>query len=152
MSLEIFEVSAGEARFAACMAIRLEVFVAEQNVPVDEEHDGKDETARHFLAELDGTPVGTARVLLKAEGAKITRVAVRRAARGQGIGEALMRYIEANVAAAQYRLDAQVTALRFYENLGYFPEGENFIEAGMAHRHMVKITPAVALQAGILPL
>lgn len=144
MSLEIFEVAAGEAGFADCMAIRLEVFVAEQNVPLEEEHDGLDATARHFLAALDGVPVGTARVLLKAEGAKITRVAVRLAARGQGVGETLMRRIEASVKAPQFMLDAQLTALRFYERLGYFPVGENFMEAGMAHRHMVKITPPVA--------
>ena len=136
--------AAGEARFASCMAIRLEVFVAEQNVPLAEEHDGQDFTARHFLAELDGMPVGTARVLMKADGAKITRVAVRRAARGKGIGEALMRRIEASVATPQFTLDAQLTALKFYEQLGYFPVSENFMEAGIPHRHMVKITSPVA--------
>jgi len=142
MSLEIFEIPAGDPRFAACMAIRLAVFVAEQNVPLEEEQDEHDATARHFLAVLDGAPVGNARVLDKPEGAKITRVAVRREARGQGIGEALMRHIEASITARRFMLDAQLTALRFYERLGYVPVGETFMEAGIAHRRMVKDSEA----------
>jgi ElaA protein len=137
--ISVREVAYGAADFDACMALRIEVFVHEQKVPEEEERDELDPAARHFLAEEDGVPVGTLRIVLKApDVAKITRVAVRRAHRGRGIGVALMRAAEAAVTAPVLALDAQSYALPFYERLGYAAEGEEFMEAGIAHRHMRK--------------
>jgi len=138
VALEIIEGGIDSPVFAACMDIRLAVFVAEQNVPAAEERDAYDETARHFLATVDGAPAGTARVLERPDAAKITRVAVLRAYRKHGIGAALMRHIEAALPARRFVLDAQVDALPFYERLGYVAEGEVFMEVGIAHRHMRK--------------
>jgi ElaA protein len=136
--LEITELSGAD--FAACFAIRVEVFVNEQNVPLAEERDALDEGARHFLARLDGVPVGTLRLLESAAGeAKITRVAVVKAARGKGVGEALMRHAEAATDAAALTLDAQTHALAFYEKLGFAAYGAPFMEAGIAHRQMRKL-------------
>ncbi len=119
------------------MVIRMDVFVDEQNVPTEEEADGHDETARHFLAWADGAAAGTARVVfLSPDLAKITRVAVRAAYRGQGIGLALMRYILATIPVPDFVLDAQVQAQGFYAGLGFTPEGEVFMEAGIAHQRM----------------
>jgi predicted GNAT family N-acyltransferase len=124
--------------FEACFQIRMEVFVHEQNVPAEEERDEYEETALHFLARHNGEPAGTARVLLKPDGAKITRVAVKKSARGLGIGAALMRHIEANVTEKKFILDAQTQALAFYQSLGYQKIGEEFLEAGIPHFRMVK--------------
>ncbi len=111
----------------------------EQNVPVEEERDEFDETGLHFLAFDEDTPLGTARVLLKPGSvAKITRVAVKKSARGLGVGAALMRHIEAAVPAAAYHLDGQTHALKFYEALGYQAFGDEFVEAGITHFHMRK--------------
>jgi predicted GNAT family N-acyltransferase len=128
-----------DPKFADCFAIRREVFVAEQNVPLEEEQDEHDATALHLLALLDGKPAATARVLLK-EGntAKITRVAVVKQARGTGLGAALMREAEAASGAEHFILDAQSHALSFYTRLGYRAVGDEFLEAGIPHRHMVK--------------
>ena len=41
--------------------IREEVFVVEQEVDRAEEYDEFEETSTHFLARLEGEPVGTAR-------------------------------------------------------------------------------------------
>jgi predicted GNAT family N-acyltransferase len=144
--LRIAELTAADPDFAACFAIRLEVFVAEQNVPLAEERDEFDADAIHFLAWDGDTPVGTGRVILKDNGlaAKITRVAVRKAARGQGIGEALMRAIEASprlAGANALVLDAQCHALAFYQRLGYTTEGGIFMEAGIPHQRMSKTHP-----------
>ncbi len=137
--LRIEQVAFGTPGFAACFEIRLEVFVREQNVPVAEERDDYDETGLHFLAWQGDAALGTARVLLKDGGvAKITRVAVRKSARGLGVGAALMRHIEAAVPAAMYVLDGQTQALTFYETLGYARFGDEFMEAGIAHVHMRK--------------
>jgi ElaA protein len=138
MALEIIQARFTDPGFARCLEIRLAVFVGEQNVLEAEERDEYDETARHFLALVDGAPAGTARLLEKPEAAKITRVAVLRQYRGQGVGEALMRHIEAHHPARSFMLDAQVQAQAFYTRLGYAAQGDIFMEAGMAHVHMRK--------------
>lgn len=137
---EIQQVSFTDPAFEDCFRIRLEVFVTEQNVPLEEERDEYDVNALHFLARMDGAAIGTARVVLKDGGAvaKIGRVAVLKSARGRGVGAKLIRHIEAAIGAAQFLLDAQSHALLFYEGLGYAIYGEAFMEAGIPHRHMQK--------------
>jgi predicted GNAT family N-acyltransferase len=140
--LEITEARFGTADFDACMAIRMTVFVDEQRVPADEERDAYDPTALHFLARLDGTPAGTARVIFPAgpDPAKITRVAVLAPYRGCGIGAVLMRHILTTIGARHVTLDAQVHAQRFYERLGFAPQSGIFMEAGIPHLTMGKNT------------
>src|ERR1700712_2695099 len=73
---------------AAASAIRHEVFVEEQRVPVELELDEFDAVSIHALA-LDGeTALGTGRLLPDGH---IGRMAVRREARGGGIGSKLLR-------------------------------------------------------------
>jgi predicted GNAT family N-acyltransferase len=127
----------------ACFRIREQVFIVEQRVPVDLERDEYDGEALHFMALADGRTVGTARVVLKDNGAsaKIGRVAVCRSNRGFGIGTLLIAAIEA---AADLRhvhnflLDAQTHALQFYARLGYEAFGDEFMDAEIPHRHMKK--------------
>ncbi len=141
MRISVKQIHFTDPEFESCFQIRRIVFVEEQNVPLDEERDAYDEIARHFLATGDGVAAGTARVTLKDHGAtaKISRVAVLRSARGLGIGAALMKHIENTVTARQFLLDAQTHALPFYRQLGYAAHGDEFIEAGIAHRHMQKL-------------
>jgi ElaA protein len=72
---------------------------------------------------------------------KIGRVCVLKAARGTGLGAALMR-----AAVAQFRslpgitkvkLGAQTHALGFYERLGFVAEGPEYMDAGIPHRDMI---------------
>ena len=116
--------------------IRRVVFIDEQQVPKNEEWDGQDSACRHFLAYLNGQPVGTARLLPDGH---IGRVAVLADARGSGIGGRLM---EAAITAAQrighrqVALSAQLQALAFYERLGFVAHGDTFMDAGIPHREM----------------
>lgn len=120
----------------AASAIRCTVFIEEQRVPQEEEWDGRDPECQHFIATLDGQPVGTARLLPDGH---IGRVAVLSSARGSGIGYQLM---EAAVQAAReaghakVELSAQLHALAFYERLGFEAYGEVFMDAGIPHRDM----------------
>jgi predicted GNAT family N-acyltransferase len=141
MQIRIKQIQFTDPEFESCFQIRRTVFVEEQNVPLEEERDSYDESARHFLAIADGVAAGTARVISKDDGAKakISRVAVLRPARGLGIGAALMRQIENEVSARKFILDAQIQALPFYQLLGYAAYGDEFIEAGIPHRHMQKL-------------
>lgn len=128
--------------FDACMAIRNEVFVHEQNVPAELELDEHDATAVHLLAVDDeGRPLGTARLLIDGEQAKIGRVAVRRVARGTGAGAALMRAAMDELRArgvAQVSLGAQTHAIGFYEKLGFAAHGPEYDDAGIPHRDMTR--------------
>ncbi|MBB4980031.1 GNAT family N-acetyltransferase [Streptomyces nymphaeiformis] len=135
----------------ACFAVRREVFVEEQGVPQAIEYDTYDETAVHVLAaRADGLPLGTGRLLHGADAVGKTgdasvgslgRLAVSKAARGLGVGAALVRAIED---AARGRglsavdLHAQTHALGFYERLGYEAYGPEFPDADMPHRAMRK--------------
>jgi predicted GNAT family N-acyltransferase len=126
-----------------CFRIREEVFIGEQRVPADLERDEDDSKALHFMALADDRSVGTARVVFRDDGAaaKIGRVAVRRSNRGFGIGKLPIAAIEAapDLRGVDYfLLDAQTHALQFYEGLGYETYGEEFIDAGIPHRHMKK--------------
>ncbi|MFF9014058.1 GNAT family N-acetyltransferase [Streptomyces sp. NPDC014870] len=140
----------GDEDREACFAVRREVFVVEQDVPQELEYDTYDATAVHVLAlREDGLPLGTGRLLFGADAAGKTggdasvgslgRLAVAKAARGLGVGAALVRAIED---AARERgltavdLHAQTHALGFYERLGYEVYGPEFQDAGIPHRAM----------------
>ncbi|WP_225798679.1 GNAT family N-acetyltransferase [Streptomyces sp. NK15101] len=134
----------------ACFAVRREVFVEEQGVPRELEYDAYDATAVHVLAvREDGLPLGTGRLLHGADAVGKTgadasvgslgRLAVAKAARGLGVGAALVRAVE-DVARERglsaVDLHAQTHALGFYERLGYVAYGPEFPDAGMPHRAM----------------
>lgn len=132
---------AGAEDLPQCLAIRHDVFVEEQGVPLSVERDGRDAVAYHFIARYAGEAVGTARVLVRdCHTAKVGRVAVLAHARGRGIGEALLRAIldEPSLhAVTRFELHAQKHATAFYERLGYRCFGEPFVEAAMLHIAMV---------------
>lgn len=122
------------------LAVRHEVFVKEQGVPVDREQDAHDENAIHFVAYDGNQPVGAARLREYDDGVgKIERVAVRADRREEGWGRRIMAAIET---AAQdnmvLRLDSQRDAIGFYEQLGYDVVSEPFMDAGIPHRTMIK--------------
>lgn len=134
-----------DADLARSFAIRKEVFVDEQHVPIDEEidvFDVIDGDCTHLLIENDeGQAVGTGRVRLVDEYGKIQRVAVVKAFRQYGIGRIIILALE-KLAAAQgatkAKLDAQVHAIGFYEKLGYEVKSDVFLDAGIEHVLMVK--------------
>lgn len=127
----------------ACFDIRREVYVEEQKVLPEEDLDGLDSEALQFLAIEGNWPVGTARVRFKDDRktAKIERLAVRKPARGHGIGEAIMRAIEADDEvgkASRFILEAQAHLVPFYERLGYQASGDEFMDVRIPHRFMSK--------------
>lgn len=125
---------------ATCQALRRTVFIEEQGVSEADEVDGQDETAIHLLARDGDRPVGSARILLKGDVGKIGRVCVLAPARGTGLGAALIRAaldeLRRRPGIIVAALGAQSHATGFYEKLGFTIEGEEFIDAGIPHRHM----------------
>lgn len=117
--------------------IRREVFIQEQGVPESLEWDGQDEESVHLLAiDQHGEAAGTVRLLPDGH---IGRMAVRKAWRGQGIGAALLtRILELAAAQGLSRvvLNAQTSAVGFYQKAGFVIQGNEFLDAGIPHYRM----------------
>jgi predicted GNAT family N-acyltransferase len=138
-TVQIRRVSA-DHEVAQAFAIRLRVFVKEQNVPADIELDSDDKRAIHFLAVASGRAVGTTRLVRHRQGAKIGRMAVLKSYRRRGVGKRLLQraITEARkLGAAKIYLHAQVPVIGFYERLGFRCVGPVFEEAAIPHRKMV---------------
>ncbi|MGY1752708.1 GNAT family N-acetyltransferase [Blastococcus sp. SYSU D01042] len=132
--------------------LRTRVFVQEQGVPAELEHDAADATAVHVLSRgltgpLAGRVVATGRLLLPAEGSRtatIGRMAADAAVRGGGHGAAVLAELHRQAAQrgmTAVELHAQVTARRFYERAGYAAVGEEYLEAGIVHVTMRRELP-----------
>lgn len=118
-------------------AVREQVFIIEQHVPVVLEWDGLDEQAQHLLAFNDsGEAIGCSRLL--GDGS-IGRMAVLKPWRSLGFGTALL-----NAAITYYRqqgiqritLSAQVHAIAFYQKAGFEVSSEPYLDAGILHMDM----------------
>jgi predicted GNAT family N-acyltransferase len=121
-------------------AIRMRVFVNEQNVPAEIEMDGDDQRAIHFLALSSGKAVGTARLVVRRSSAKIGRMAVLKTYRRKRIGTKLLQCAittAIKLRANKIYLHAQVPVIEFYKALGFRSVGPVFEEAGIPHRKMI---------------
>jgi predicted GNAT family N-acyltransferase len=122
--------------------IREQVFVKEQQVNADDEYDEFEPNSNHFLAKIDDIPVGTARWRLTDKGVKLERFAVLEEARGNGVGQALVASVLADIDAdpmtkgkTKY-LHAQLPAVSLYEKFGFQRVGEMFEECNIQHYKM----------------
>jgi predicted GNAT family N-acyltransferase len=123
-------------------AVREQVFIQEQHVPEGLEWDGLDDAAIHVVAQdKHAQVIGTARLL---KDGHICRMAVLPEWRHQGVGSAMLKEL---LLIAQQRqlpkvfLHAQTTAIGFYERHGFHALGEEFMDAGIPHRHMERNLP-----------
>ena len=125
------------------LAVREQVFVVEQNVPLEEERDALDPRCLHVVArDRAGVAIGTGRLVppqTQDEPARIGRMAVLREWRGAGIGDAMLHALLRLARGRDWNevaLNAQVTAQSFYARHGFSPAGVRFMEAGIEHQAM----------------
>ena len=125
--------------------IRKAVFIDEQGVPEEMELDEFDAAADHVLAFLGNQCVGTARLVDSGlQSFQIGRMAVLANFRGQGIGLEILKALidrAKSLGASTLNLHAQVSAIPFYEKLGFLVQGPMYEEAGIPHRNMMLILP-----------
>jgi predicted GNAT family N-acyltransferase len=129
------------AEVRAALALRHEVFVVEQRVPLEEEVDRHDETALHLVAVDGARVVATCRLVDEGRTFKLGRMAVAAPARRRGLASALLAEAEArarSLGARRIALAAQTGALSLYERAGYAAYGERFLDAGIEHLMMEK--------------
>lgn len=119
-------------------AIRTEVFIYEQQVPEAMEWDEFDAISTHVLVRnFDGLPVGTARLLPDGH---IGRMAVLKEWRNKGYGGAMLQKLLeelSNRHEKKVMLNAQTSAVKFYEKFGFKVSGNEFWEAGILHVRMI---------------
>lgn len=139
----IEKVQTEDAREEA-LQIRFDVFIKEQGVSPEIEADAQDDDATHWLVRnTEGAAIATARVIDKGDGlAKIGRLAVAEAYRGQGIGRLLVQHIEADVKAQGFRhlrIHSEEYCVAFYQKQGFqVLAPEIFLVADIPHVALIK--------------
>lgn len=127
--------------------LRTEVFVKEQNVPIELELDEKDNSEYTIhVGYFNGDElIGVARLIdMDKEVIHIGRVAIDKNHRGEGIGYKLIlgcEDIAKNVLNRDFTIElgAQLYAENFYKKLGYNRVNDNiYIDAGIEHIDMKK--------------
>lgn len=129
-------------------ALRIEVFVREQKVPMELELDEKDysENTVHIGYFSDDKLIGVARLIdLDKDIIHIGRVAIDKDYRSKGIGRDLIIGCENTAKEILKRevtieLSAQIQAEKFYESLGYNRVNDTiYLDAGIKHVDMRKV-------------
>lgn len=130
---------AWQAAAQALSEVRRRVFIEEQKVPEALEWDEWDAGSVHVLARgPDDAPIGTGRLLPDGH---IGRMAVLPQWRRQGVGSAILRellQVARERGDLEVRLNAQTQALPFYARFGFVAKGPEFLDAGIAHRVMLR--------------
>lgn len=124
------------------LLIRRKVFVDEQQVDWTLEVDENDPIALNYVGYLDERPATTARVIpAENNGWHIQRVATLKEFRHHRYGSELLNFITQDAQEKQIDyliLGAQVTAVPFYQQLGYqLTDDPEFLDAGIRHREMI---------------
>jgi len=122
--------------------VRMKVFVEEQRVPAEEEIDQFDAVSTHFILydELQ-RPAGTGRFRILDGIGKVERICVMPAVRSKGAGTIIMNALEEYGTKQDihaFKLNAQIQAIPFYEKLGYRIVSDEFLDAGIPHKTMIK--------------
>jgi len=124
------------------LVVRGIVFIEEQKVDWEGEIDEFEDFATHFLGEVGGQPVAAGRLRFLPEGwAKLERIAVRPAWRGQGLARRMMEAMLDAAAArgvSRLKLHAQVYLEDFYASFGFRTEGGIFRECEIDHILMIR--------------
>ncbi|MDP4550844.1 GNAT family N-acetyltransferase [Alkalihalobacillus macyae] len=121
--------------------VRNTVFVEEQKVPAELEIDEHENDATHFVAYDDRIPVAAGRFRVVDQMAKVERICVLSSYRKTGLGQELINTIEEQAEKlnlSKMKLNAQLSAVGFYNKLGYETVSGEFMDAGIPHVTMTK--------------
>lgn len=125
------------------VSIRSEVFIKEQNCPIEDEFDGSDETATNYLIYLKSTPIGTIRYIKTGFNEfQIGRFAVLSKFRHLGYGDKAFTSL-INMLISQYDpctiwFNGQSYLKNYYLSKGFELVGEEFSEVNIPHCKFIK--------------
>ena len=125
------------------LKLRSEVFVVEQNC-VYQDIDEKDKKATHLFIEKNNEIIAYTRIFKKGdyyeENPSIGRVVVSKKERGKKIGKEIMlnsiEFIKKELKGRKIELSAQKYLDKFYKDLDFYSEGEDYLEDGIPHQRM----------------
>ena len=125
------------------LKLRSEVFVVEQNC-VYQDIDEKDQKATHLFIEKNNEIIAYTRIFKKGdyyeENPSIGRVVVSKKERGKNLGKEIMlnsiEFIKKELEGRKIELSAQKYLDKFYKDLDFYSEGEDYLEDGIPHQRM----------------
>lgn len=125
------------------LKLRSEVFVVEQNC-VYQDIDEKDKKATHLFLEKNNDIIAYTRIFKKGdyyeENPSIGRVVVSKKERGKNLGKEIMlnsiEFIKKELEGRKIELSAQKYLDKFYRDLDFYSEGEDYLEDGIPHQRM----------------
>ena len=125
--------------FKQASNIRQIVFCGEQKCPINEEFDGLDNIAIHYIIKLNGEYVATSRRRETSEGIKLERFAVLKQHRGKSLASKILKYVlnDINDKSKLIYLNAQIDAMPLYTKFGFEKIGNQFVEANILHYKMI---------------
>jgi len=125
------------------LRIRSEVFVIEQRC-IYQDIDGKDKKAIHVMGTNNNKIIAYTRILEGGEDydfPSISRVVVKKENRGKDRGRKIMKesikYIVEELKEKTIVLAAQKYLEKFYRELGFIAEGEEYLEDEIPHQKMI---------------
>ena len=125
------------------LQLRSEVFVVEQNC-VYQDIDDKDHYALHLLLKKDDYLIGYSRIFKAGDyfkEASIGRVLIKKQDRNNRHGTLLMelsiKAIKDHFKENTVKISAQTYLKKFYNELGFDPIGEEYLEDGIPHIAMI---------------
>jgi ElaA protein len=129
----------------ALLQLRSEVFVVEQTCAF-QDIDGQDQVASHLLGRSETGELAAYARLFDAgtsyPEASIGRVVVNMKFRRYGLGRELLREAIRAVAALYgtqpIQIGAQLYLKEFYESFGFQQHGDEYLEDGIPHIHMLR--------------
>ena len=124
--------------------LRSEVFIVEQDCPY-QDVDEKDRKSFHlFGRDKNGKVIAVSRILPKGvsyEEISIGRVAVKKDARGEGVGDELMqeaiKFIEQEFGEQNIRISAQKYLMGYYQKHGFKSTDKYYLEDNIPHVEMI---------------
>jgi ElaA protein len=130
--------------FHDLIALRIQVFVVEQDCPY-QELDGLDKDAYHLIAIENNQIIGTLRILkphVSYEEMAIGRVVSHPEHRDKKLGYQIMKealaFIKDQMNEDRIRLSAQTHLCKFYRTFGFVSTGKEYLEDGIPHTEMLK--------------
>ena len=127
------------------LRLRSEVFVVEQEC-IYQDIDNKEKKAVHIFLKEKNEIIAYSRVFKEKEyfeNPSIGRVVVANKRRMYGVGKKIMNisidYIKQNIKAKSIEISAQKYLKKFYSNLGFIQEGDEYLEDNIPHLRMFLI-------------
>lgn len=140
--IAVLEVPCGSSEYQQNLLLRDKVLRKPLGMDLFTEDLSAEKEYRHFSAVENGQVIGTMMLLPDPDATdamRMKQVAVEESCRGKGIGARLWelaKSVAKREGAGRVTVHARKTAVGFYEKLGFFVTGEEFLEVGIAHLPM----------------